>query len=73
MIDYRNLTSDRPTINYDTTALTVEGYDLKFTLDFENPNLQEVINRCKENKWLYKIVDGDGRQKHVWIKGWMRK
>jgi len=36
MIDYKNLTSSRPTINYDTTILTVDGYELKFSLDFEN-------------------------------------
>ena len=73
MIDYKNLTNDKPNINYDTTSLTADGYKLKFALDFENPNLQEVIKRCEENNWPYKIVDGEGRQKHVWIKGWTKE
>ena len=72
MIDYKNLTSSRPTINYDTTILTVDGYELKFSLDFENPDLKEVIDRCQKNNWPYKIVD-DGRQRHVWIKGWVKE
>lgn len=73
MIDYKNLTHSRPTINYDTTALTIEGYELKFALDFENSDLQEVIDRCKKNKWPYKVIDGESRQKHIWIKGWRRE
>ncbi|MBT5016797.1 hypothetical protein HN748_01315 [Candidatus Peregrinibacteria bacterium] len=73
MIDYPNLTASRPSINYDTTALTIQGYELKFALDFENPTLQEVIEKCEKHNWPYKILDGDGRQKHIWIKGWIRE
>lgn len=70
MIDYKNLASNRPTINYDTTTLTIEKYELRFVFDFENPDLQEVIERCKRSGWPYKIVNGDNGQKHIWIKGW---
>lgn len=73
MIDYKNLTSSQPITNYDTTTLTNEGYKLEFDLDFENSDLQEVINQCDENNWPYKIVDGGGRQKHIWIKGWVKE
>ena len=73
MIDYRNLVSDKPNINYDTTSLTIQGYELRFALDFENPDLKEVINLCEKNNWPYEIVNGVGRQKHIWIKGWMEK
>ena len=73
MINYANLTTSRPSINYDTTALTNEGYELKFALDFENPDIQAVIKRCKKYNWSYKILDGDGRQKHIWITGWIKE
>lgn len=73
MINYKNLSSNIPIINYDTMALTVVGYELKFALDFENPDLNEVISRCEKNNWPYKIIDGGNRQKHLWIKGWIRE
>lgn len=73
MINYENLATDRPVINYDTTPLTIEKYELKFALDFENPTFKEVINQCEKNNWQYKVVDGSGRQKHIWIKGWVSK
>ncbi len=73
MIDYKNLTVDRPIINYDTTEFTIQGYELKFALNHENSDLQEVINKCEKNNWRYKIVDGIGRQKHLWIKGWIQE
>ena len=68
MINYRNFTTSRPTIDYDTTNFTNEGYELKLAVDFEDPSLQETINRCKKYNWPYKIVDGFGKQKHIWIK-----
>lgn len=73
MIDYANLTTSQPTIDYDTTVLTNEGYELKFALDFENPDLQEVISRCDKYNWPYKVKDTVGRQKHLWIKGWIKE
>ncbi len=73
MIDYENLTNIVPYINYDTTNLTNEGYELKFILDFKNPDLQKIIDRCEETNLLYKIMGSDGRQKHVWIKGWINE
>jgi len=73
MINYANLTTSRPIINYDTITLTSEGYELKFALDFGNSDLQKIIDRCKKNNWPYKIVKGVGEQSHVWIKGWIRE
>ena len=73
MIDYEKLSGSKPTVNYDTINLTTKGYELKFSLDSENPELQEVINRCEDHSWPYKIIDGEGQQKHAWIKGWVKE
>lgn len=70
MIDYANLTSKRPYINYDTTLLTNAGYELKFALDPSNPAYEQVIQECKNKNLPYQIKDGEGAQKHIWIKGW---
>ena len=70
MIDYSNLTDNKPNINYDTTPLTSEGYELKFALDHRNPIYKDVIKKCKENNLPFQIKDGEGKQKHIWIKDW---
>lgn len=72
MIDDTSLINNQTIINYDTTPLTIEKYELKFALDFGNPDLQEIIKHCEKNNWPYKIINSDGRQKHIWIKGWAK-
>lgn len=73
MLNHSRPTTTQTVINYDTTPLTNEGYELKFTFDSESPDLQEAINQCKKHGWAYKIVDGVGLQKHVWVKEWIKQ
>lgn len=73
MIDYSKLVNSSPNISYDTTDLLAEGLALKFALDSRNPEYQNVLDECKKRNLLYKIKDGDGNQKHIWIKDWKKE
>lgn len=70
MLKHKNITSDQIFINYDTTLLTNQKYELIFVLSPEDSGLQAIVDQCEKNYWLYKIIDSENGQKHVWIKGW---
>lgn len=72
MIDYSGLASGKPETNYNTSELEKDGYKMHFALDPENPVYQQVIDECSSQNLPYTIKDGEGRQKHIWIKGWKK-
>ncbi len=72
MIDYSGLASDKPNVTYDASELEKEGFEIKFALDPQNPVYQQVIDECNKQNLPYKIIDGEGKQKHIWIKGWKK-
>ena len=70
MTDYSGLANNKPNVTYDTSELETEGFELKFSLDPENPVFQQVIDECTTQNLPHKIKEGEDRQKHIWIKGW---
>ncbi len=70
MINYSGLSSSKLDVTYETSKLEIEGYKLKFMLNPDNPVFQQVVDQCKKLNLLYKIIDGEGSQKHIWIKDW---
>lgn len=70
MIDYSKLANNKPNVTYDTSGFMKEGLELKFALDPQNPIYQQVIDECTKYNFPYKLMDGEGKQKHIWIKGW---
>jgi len=70
MVDYSGLTNSNPNVTYDTSEFEAEGFKLEFAVDPENPVYNQVIDECTKQSLPYKLMDGEGRQKHIWIKGW---
>jgi len=69
MINYDGLVQgDKLSVKYDTSYLENQGFSLKFALDPENPVYNQVIEDCQNKGLEYKVVDGNGRQKDIWIK-----
>lgn len=73
MIDHSKLSGDSPRFQYDTTELHAEGYRFKAAYDFENPDLEEELSEIERANIEHKVVDGNGRQKDIWIKASMTK
>jgi hypothetical protein len=67
-IDNSDLTNSEPMINYDASQIKKEGYKLKYAIDSKNPIYSQVINECKVQQLLYKIIPIKNNQKHIWIK-----
>lgn len=70
MIDFSGLANGKLNITYNTSELEKEGFELKFALDPENPVFKQVIDECLKQNVVYKTIDGEGCQKHIWIKNW---
>lgn len=70
MINYSGLTNSKPNVTYDTSQLEARGFKLNFALNPENSVYEEVIEKCKKENFSYEIINGKGRQKHIWIKDW---
>ena len=68
MIDRSQQSGDKPNFQYDTTQLNSGGYRFKAAYDFENPDLKKELFEIKRASIDYKILDGNGRQKDIWVK-----
>ncbi len=68
MINHSQLSGDMPNFQYDTTQLQFQGYRFKAAYDFENPNLEEELAGIKIANIEYKVLNGNGRQKDIWVK-----
>ena len=68
MIDKSQLSGDKPNFQYDTTQLESEGYRCKAAYDPANPDFEEELSKIKKANIEYKVLDGKGKQKDIWIK-----
>lgn len=68
MIDQSQLSASKPDFKYDTSQLVDDGYRFKAAYDFENPNFVEEIQGLEVSNIEYKILNGNGRQKDIWVK-----
>ncbi len=70
MVDYSGLANSNPNVTYATSRLKTEGFELKFAVDPRNPVYQQVIDECAKQSLPYKLMEGEDKQKHIWVKGW---
>ncbi len=67
-IDSSGLANQKPATNYDTTDLERNGFKLRYALNPKNPVYNQVIDECKRQNVSYKVIPGENKQKHIWIK-----